>query len=569
MKGKVLHTSSAWAVKEIDLTFQKRSDSEIDDSINKLRSSEQKLYKEFGKNDYEGFIIQLRSFFNKDDMEAISRFEPKYLEQALRKFASGRGKLYEQKVEIVLHLDKLKDFNLREGSLREAVKNKGLAAMEAKEQHDPFFKIDGIEGDLPKITLTYNYNTIKTVLNTFFKGHNFTTTADVMRNADALINRLAAPEVNAIEATILRKDNPDYREKFIFSTIPNFPWGLDKKTYLDAKNNNPDESKNEVLKEVKRAVKEIKEYIINELVGNKASQDLRDAAVLTWEKNFIDKENNPALFFSGGKTDNFIGAVQGALGEFQTALIFTFLHKKLGSSKYAEIIGNIYKKGTSEQLKTDVQIANSIGLQVKNVSIIKDELGNEAFVRDLEAGAHPDKLEYQLAQGEQFVTYIANYYFNTTFQDETKTTFNQMIDMLQGYLGEVMNMAINEGIDDNISFYLIAGKYLVPASEILEAAKELQLRENLEVTSSYKGKSDEEYYEKIGRTRTLNQDGKKKKKSTSSPLFTDYWRRNKAASDGWDPYFKNKILFNELISSRISIKTHFNIMKKIEQYALF
>jgi hypothetical protein len=35
-----------------------------------------------------------------------------------------------------------------------------------------------------------------------------------------------------------------------------------------------------------------------------------------WNNNFITKQNNPALFFSGGTKSNFISGVQGALGEF-------------------------------------------------------------------------------------------------------------------------------------------------------------------------------------------------------------------------------------------------------------
>jgi len=558
MKGNILHTSSAWALKEINLTFEKRNDSEIEDSIRRLKNSEDKLYKEFNTNDYNEFIKKLRALFSENDLKVLSRFEPKNLETELEKFRSGRAELYNQEVEIVLHLDKLDDFSIRGADLREALRNK----------EGNLFEVEDIETNMPKINLIYNYNTIKSVLNTFFKGHNFSTSREIMRNADALIDRLAAPGIDAFEATIVKKESPDYREKFIFSTIPNFPWGLSKKTYVDAKASNPNENTNEVLLEVKRAVEKIKKFITQTLAVG-ASANLQTAINTTWEKNFSKEENNPALFFSGGGSGNFISGVQGALGEFQAALIFTYLYQELGSSKYANIIGNIYKKGTSEQLKTDIQIADAIGLQVKNISIIKDEAGRDKFIRDIEAGSHPDKLKNQMVQGQQFLEYIANYYFNTSFQKETQSTFNQIIEVLKGYLGEIMNMAINIGIEDNIGFYLIAGRYLVPASKILEASQELLLRENLDIYSKYEGKSDEEYLEKITRTKSFTVGKTKKKRESNSPLFADYWYRSKTSEDGWEPFQKNKSLFKDLVSSRITIKTHFNILKELEQYALF
>jgi hypothetical protein len=62
------------------------------------------------------------------------------------------------------------------------------------------------------------------------------------------------------------------------------------------------------------------------------------------------------------------------------------------------------------------------------------------------------------------------------------------------YLGELMNMAMNDSIlTDTVTFYFIGGKYLVPCSSILEASEKLNLKNSIEITSSYKGHSDIEY----------------------------------------------------------------------------
>lgn len=556
MKGRVLHTSSAWALKEIDLTFSRRKGSDLRDAVRRLEASEKRLYLEFGKSNYDDFIGLLRELFNENDVLVISRFRPDYLEPVLAKFAHGRADLYNQEIKLILHLDKAEGYRVRqEATARESIINREKAKNK-KGEFEVDININDFNSITQEITLTYNHTNVKTVLNAFFKGHNFKSDREIMSNVDSMIDQLVAK--NAIEVKLKNEQTQDYTDNFIFSSIPNFPWGLSKKTYTDALARGEDD---EMVEEIKRAVNRIKEFVINEL-GEGASLDLRNAIITTWEANFKDKENNPALFFSGGKTDNFISGVQGALGEFQTALIFTFLQRKLGrNSKYSKIIGNTYKlaDGSSEQIKTDVQIMKGLGLQVKNVSIIKDELGNDTFVRDLSTSIHPDKLEKQLAEGKKFVEYIANYFFNITFQKETQSTFNQMILMLEGYLGEVMNMAINKNIDDNISFYLISGKYLVPASKILRAMNQLGLKKNLEVTSAYVGMTDEEY------NYTFYQD---KKANRLSPNYIEYWKRNKSAPDGWLPKQKNKTVFNQLISSRISIKTHFNILQQIERYAL-
>lgn len=465
-------------------------------------------------------------------MAVIQRFEPEALAASLEKFAYGRGTLYGEEVKF--------EFNLKTVEDKTAYK---LTSKGKDRSSQVTIEMDPI---------VWEAKNVKPILNEFIKGHNFQSSKEVMRNAERMISVLV--DKGALTLTTRNKETGNFDEVVPISKIENFPWGLMKDRYDQAvKDRDID-----FLKEVDRAAASIKNFIINEL-GAGASNELKKAIKWTWMKNFVSYENNPALFFSGGKTSHFISGVQGALGEFQAALIFTFLHEALGANaKYAEIIGNIYKRGTSEQLKTDVQVAEGIGLQVKNINVIQ-QAEKKTLLRDLETNIHPNKLAPLMKNGQDFLDFITNYYFNLTFQKETKQAFDAMIKMLGSYLGEVMNMAIAEDNDDRVSFYVIAGKYLVPASAILEASEELELAKNLEVTSSYRPFRDEAFEMPLH----INSKGKR------SPWYVEYWTHPYGDQSSWRPTGKNIQEYNYLASSRISIRTHFNLLQDIERYALF
>ena len=523
----VLHTSSLYGITEIDLNFSVRSDQEVENSIQRLESTEKQLYEQFGANNYEQFIEILREVFRDKDIEVIRRFEPAALSKSLEKFAGKYGNLYGEDVQLSFDFSKV---NTQKYKVRSEYNNTIVT--------------------IPP--LTWGFQNIKEKLNEYFQGRNFKYTAPVMKDANRMIEDL----ISSGALTITTKDmNNNFSTVQSIVRIKNFPWGLLRSQYDDAiKYNDID-----LLKEVDKAGKTIKNFILNEL-GAGASEKLKTAIKWTWAKNFNQYENNPALFFSGGETNYFISGVQGALGEFQTALIFTFLQQEIGCKvAYAKIIGNIYKKGTGEQLKTDVQVADAIGLQVKNINIIKQGQNN-VLLRDLESNIHPKALAPLLDNSQQFLDFIANYFFNKTFQEETYQAYNEMLRMLGSYLGEVMNMAVGESaMKDKISFYVIAGKYLVPASVILRASQELNLAKNLAISSKYNALPDKAFEMPFH----INPNGKR------SPLYVEYWTHPYGNNSAWRPTALNKQEYNYLISTGISIKTTFNLIKKIEQYALF
>jgi hypothetical protein len=91
-----------------------------------------------------------------------------------------------------------------------------------------------------------------------------------------------------------------------------------------------------------------------------------------------------------------------------------------------------------------------------------------------------------------FLSFMANFYFNATYEKEN---FGNMVELkytLQQWLGAVMNMAVEDAaITDTVTFYMISGKYFVPCSVILKAAREIGLKQSVMIYGADRGKTDE------------------------------------------------------------------------------
>lgn len=531
-----LHTSSVYGITEIDLDFQSRNTQQAQTNIRFLEDKEMQLYQVLGCHNFDEFITKLHNLFRPEDIEVLKNFQPSVLEQKLSVFASERGELYNQEVEFKVDYSKLKQI--------EGIKIRDFIP---PNNENIKYSISG-DNNILYFKLPYNHENVKDLLNTFFKDRRFIRSSDLMTFAEKQIDSLNS---RAIE--IYTKDvNDSFTVKWQPSPIPNFPWGCTKKQLEEAiKTNNT-----QILQEFDRAGQFIKHYITEELCAG-ASNELKLAIKWTWQKNFISLERNPALFFQGTTASNFISSVQGSMGEFQAAIIFTYLEQQhISKSHFAQILGDKLKHG--EQLKTDVSIIEDLGLQVKNISTIK-ESGKTQLLRDLETTIHPNKLSQYLDNPEQFLDYIANYYFNTTFAHETESVYHNLITVLGEYLGELMNFSMGEAVSDTICFYLIAGKYLVPASHILRAADALDIKNSILITSSYRGLPDLAYEMPYHQS----------KQGKMSPLYVEYWTHPYGDNNGWRPTARNEQTYNYLISKLISIRSSFNLFDDIEKYAIF
>lgn len=518
-----LHTASSYALENIDFDFSLESHSKS--NIGNLKAKEKQLYQQFGETTYQGFITQLRQLFDSKDVEIIRRFEANNLQKSLQIFTMANQEIFDQKVEFIFNFDKIPN-------LTEALQKS--------------FRIKkGVLSSLEPIYLNFTPEEIKKELNKYFSLHHFRGN-NWTKNLDKFISDLVGAKVLTIST---QQPNGSYKEYQNINTIPNFPWGVLKKDVELAEQLGTSSG---LQQELTRATKRIKDYIFYTL-GAGASMELVQAMNEVWDHNFSSKENNPVLFFSGGTKSNFISGVQGALGEFQAAVIFEYLAIKKITNAFATIVGSSYRN--NEQLRTDVAIFNKLGLQVKNVSEIMNN-GKATLLRDLKTTIHPKDFSSYLDNDENFLDFLANYYFNISYQGQVQNQFNLLQLQLGDYLGEIMNMAMSDQLSDVVTFYMIGGKYFVPCSVILESAEQLDLKNSIKITSSYAGKTDVGYRGEYTETKA----GKKQ------PAFVKFWNKRRS---GWYPTEKNYSEYNALISKGISIRTNFNLLDNIENFSIF
>ena len=529
----VLHTSSYYAKEYINPVIDVRSQEGQEAALSFLKGEEEKLYSAFGTNSYESFINKVKGLFTNENIAVLKKFTPAALKNSLASFQGINGSLYQEEVHFTFDLSKIDPikFNI------DKLKNSSF--------------IISANGDEIELGFTYEHGSVKEVFNSLYRHNHFIPKSEDMSTVGRRLEELMNKD-KILTVTTKDPSTGLFTEEYSATPIPNFPWGCTKKVYDEAVK----AGRADVIADFQRAGQRIKNYICKDLCAE-ASPDLQRAVERTWLENFPAVDRDPALFFQGSTTSNFISGVQGSLGEFQAAVIFTFLEQsQINSEGYATILGDKLKRG--EQLKTDVSIIENLGLQVKNMNTITNSSGNLQLIRDLETNIHPDKLAFYMTDGENFLDYIANYYFNTTYAEESQETYDSLIKVLGTYLGELMNFAMGEAID-TICFYFVGGKYLIPASRILESSKELHLEDSIEITSSYRGLPDLGY----------ELPGHVGKNGKPEPIFVEYWKHPYSDTSSWIPTEKNLGLYNTLVTKLISIRTHFNLMSEIEKYALF
>ena len=525
----VLHTHSGYAKDAINKVFIDsigKGRDDLSSKIEKVKAKEAELYHQFGKGTYEEFIAELRSLYNDNDRKVIERFEANFLSKTLAKFASENSELLEQEVKIEVNAKALKKIKL-----------------ELTKEGKDTLSLDFND--------TFTPSAIKDWFNKYFKGHRFISSSDNMKAMDEMLKKMEASGIINIYTKNKNSSNSEF-SVYHKSKIPNYPWGILKSDLELAKDNI------EIREDLERALQKIKQFIFIELAAG-ASVELKKAMQDVWTRNFSQNWSDPLRFFAGSTKGNFISIVQGAFGEFQTAVIFEYLkNKKMTAPAMAMIQGNVYHNG--EQGKTDVQIFDSLGIQVKNMNVIESN-GKLSLLRDLETNIHPSKFAQYLEHNTatHFLDFISNYYFNTSYQESMGARMNQLRYRLSYWLTELMNMAIiDSSVSDTISFYMIGGKYLVPCSVLLEASKELELTNHISIESTYQGYDDNGYARHSTRPEKDGESGKK--------LYSLYWQKDEG---GWQPTGKNKEEYYNLINKRISIKTHFNLLDEIEKYALW
>ena len=254
------------------------------------------------------------------------------------------------------------------------------------------------------------------------------------------------------------------------------------------------------------ALRDIRDWLVL-FSGN--SPTLRKAIIDEWEKIVGENEKdltNASFFLKGG----YIELVVGAMGEFQTAVFQNLLSQHFPGMKQnfsATIQGNVFGEGTSEQAKADV-LFGQLGIQVKNYS---------SPARKIEGNIHPMELTKYYNEERLYDSGFFGILANRFWIEFNGISVEEIALDLNDALSAILNFdVLTNHLDDKISFYMIGGKYLVPASEILIHYEKIQHnnKKYIDITSSSKPVteeeiSDEKYWKATGEDEYATKDANK------------------------------------------------------------
>ena len=277
---------------------------------------------------------------------------------------------------------------------------------------------------------------------------------------------------------------------------------------------------------------------------------MQEAFRRVWDANIQKNFEGLALFEKGGSYT----ALVGAFGEFQAALLFEYVNQVAANSLMIPLISNSLKSG--EQAKADVTILQQVGIQVKNYN----PMSSRGL---LETNIHPSKIQqYGAAMNMEmfdsdFMDFLANYFFNRTYQEENSGNMQLLEDALGMFFGDLANLAVADSINDTVSFYVIEGQYFVPGSYILEAIeKNDTVQKEVTITGPSVPYGDEDY-------ESVEIRSKKRREG----YFSRWWT---PSNGSYTPTQYNYSTYEGLINSKISIRSGFNYNKlNIPRFSIY
>ena len=455
-----------------------------------LLRKEQAYYHSFFSDcdDYDSFIKKLRDFFKEreNDKKVFEAFKNCNIEKELE----GAG--FEIGVELPSEIVVTFDQTNAEVDIRELLKG-----------------IENIKIDGDKIIISTDLAAAKATFNKLFSQH-FKVSGKSKRNFSWFLDKLnKISEETAIETRhhikITGVEGNVKTASLKIKTDFNNP-NSDAFSY---KKEDIDSLDKETQQKIANALKKVKNFILNIAKKNSASPEMYDAIGYTWKYAFDDSRARAGFFEKGG----FINYLKGAFGEFQVALMQNYLAIVTKNTNFTRgLISNTL--GNTEQAKSDVTLLKMIGAdiesfdinaQVKNINIYSTEKIN--------GNIHLNNFSKSV-DTTSFEGFLANYFFNTDYQHEHETAFHVLENCLEDYFAEIMNLAVSDALEDKVTFYYIGGGFLIPGSSILSKSF---VKSYVEITSDYKGMSNEEYMSS-SRPR-----GKKEDDYASQP-FLRWWK---------------------------------------------
>ena len=320
--------------------------------------------------------------------------------------------------------------------------------------------------------------------------------------------------------------------------------------------------------DIDRATKKIKDFFYSSAGLNVASgsQDLKEAFKKTWKNNITKVKYGIAFFLKGGT----LTYLNGAFGEFQTALLSNYILQRTGAIKDKTLASKISNTiGQTEQAKVDVTLLGNLGIQVKNYNPytynynpIETNTTAESFLNKLGSNGQGISKDDK-HQVVSLTSFLANYAFSQDYRamagKDTIPSVEEVEKSLANYAGELYNLSIiqstpqSKAYSDTVLFYSFSGMYLVPASEILKAVynnlKDENHRTNIGVSIKWKGDG-------------LSSKDMQEKQEDNSPYWTTYWHKTAKGSgyrgSGWSRQPAQDTEIKNLLSVT-RIKTGFKV----------
>lgn len=510
--------------------------------IKNLEDKERSYYQAVGASTYQEFKNIIKQIINDDVAATLARFSGGQLRsglQQLKKQYASQSTEVEDIQDIVIDIKGLKESNLKIqgviGELRQLASRSERSADKSK------LKLGiGINAqELKKIINLIEQNSGKSGKSQLREGTDSTTIL-MERLADySSFIYLSDDNWEAKKTTI--KDKLRISQKFL-----GYPWNFDIKDVRRAEELGPN---SELQMRLKQALDIIKHWLLAQIQGPDSNNIMHDAIEEEWNKivseNYTDLTNT-SFFLKGG----YIDQVVGALGEFQAAVLNNIIMRATGNRSFASRIqGNEFKEGTSEQAKADV-LFGKLGIQVKNyVSTDFMVSGN----------IHPYDLTRYYSEKDLIESGVFTVLANKFASNSDIIDINTIIEDLENAVAAILSLdAMKEPIKDSNSFYMIAGRYLVPASVIVS-----------EFSGIGGGKS--RMGEMLGPITVTGPSPTfifDKSNKVSDEVRKIYWKEE----DGFQtPTDENKNLFNQLIKKSVTLRANFTPSKlnNLDQYALW
>lgn len=496
----VLHTDSAYVGGQPALPSQ-TTDMQmlrLQLQIDVLKGKENEFAGRFGYSDVREMISDIRNILKgaPNDMHALQQFSSNNLRTHLNQFKNKYGKILDnQKIRLTLTTDKNTD---QLNNILKASGGNGTISWSTSGQ--------------VQFDIIWNTSVVKHIINQVQSTH-FQYQAQGKDNITALRQYLL-DNVNAM-ITVGQGKNTKSMESFLIETKSS-PFGLTKEQVSNL------EATNRSL--LVQLQDEIKVFIYTELCAG-ASNDFKRAVQTVMGQKI--SQLGDITFFMGG--NGWITHAVGALGELQTAVLFQYIANKVPSpilaTQITKLIGDDVN-GYGQQLHTDLEIFNALGIQVKNYNSTVLSGGQE---RTVDVHLHPSEIA-ALGGSAGVTDYIINSYFNTSIPPYPEDALN---NFFESYASELLNLDLNPEIADQVNFYMI-GSNFIPGSVILEQAFSKKTINVATTISGQNGLNDTEYSE------------------GDPPAFLPWWNGNMYI--GWTPTGKNS---TSAWNGKISITTHF------------